>query len=189
MLNARCVIVAAVLSQHSLQSCCPPRSSSREVRIRVPVFFLCFFLFFFPVVYFSMGILPQKGSKRALLGDRATFAKSGLTEEHTWVACPLYPSQDAKLHLLLLGCHAYAARQSAIRSAARGQEFQEPCVESIQNYYFHLLKQPFNTNKGKSNIFSSKWTTTNVLGRVIHPVSTHCGATGQLSLALATSTS
>ena len=40
-----------------------PRSSSREVRIRVP--------FLFSVVYFSRGTLPPKrnGFKRALLGD------------------------------------------------------------------------------------------------------------------------
>ena len=37
-----------------------PRSYSREVRIRVPVF---------SVVYFSRGTLPQKREKRALLGD------------------------------------------------------------------------------------------------------------------------
>ena len=38
------------------------RSSSREVRIRAPTFF-------FGVVYFSRGTLPQKKGKRALLGD------------------------------------------------------------------------------------------------------------------------
>ena len=39
---------------------CFTRSSSREVRIRVP---------FFSVVYFSRGTLPPKKGKRELLGD------------------------------------------------------------------------------------------------------------------------
>ena len=41
------------------------RSSSGEVRIRVPSFLLFFFFFFFGVVYFSRGTLPKKVGKRA----------------------------------------------------------------------------------------------------------------------------
>ena len=36
-----------------------PRSSSKEVRIKVPTFVLSSF-FFFPAVYFSRGTLPKK---------------------------------------------------------------------------------------------------------------------------------
>ena len=55
-----------------------PRSSSPEVRIRVP---------FFSVVHFSRGTLPPKKGKRALLGDLANVIQCFLGQgEPRWKA-------------------------------------------------------------------------------------------------------
>ena len=51
--------------QNSISSTCSPRSSSGELRIRVP---------FFSLVYFSRGTLPKKGERRALLKNLVTVA-------------------------------------------------------------------------------------------------------------------